>query len=146
MAFDHIRVIRISQIEFCKIPRAKGNKMVAIGFMQHTFATDLMDFDPAPGTADRNLATQGVAVVYTADCCLHMGGLAGMVMIKTESRDELFIDVQTRNLGDFSITVPVLDIERPREGGRGKAGAHQGGHKDVCQAQWKGRQLHNAPV
>lgn len=146
MAFNHIRVIRVGQIEFGKIPRAKGNKMMAVGFMQHAFATDLMNFNPAPGTADRNLATQGVAVVYTADRCLHMGGLAGMVVIKAEGRDKLFINVQTRDLGDFPITIPVLDIERSRKGRRGKADAHHGGHKDVCQAKWKGRQLHNAPV
>ncbi len=126
MAFDHVRVVRIGKVEFGEVARAKGDKMVAIGFMQHAFATDLMDLDLAFRPTDRDFATQGVTVVHAADCRFHMGGLAGMVMVKAEGRDKPLIHIQARGLGYFTITIPVLNIKRPGQCWRCKAGTQHG--------------------
>ena len=94
MALDHIGVIRIGQVEFGKVTRTQGNKMMAIRLMQHALATDLMDLDFPGRAADRDLPAQRIAVVHAADGCLDMGGLGRVLMIKVEGRDKLFIHIQ----------------------------------------------------
>lgn len=135
MAFDHIGVIGIGQVEFGKVARAQGNQMMAIGLMQHAFATDLMDLDLPGRATDGNLPAQGIAVIHAADGGLDMGGLGGVVMVKVEGRDKLFIHIQARDFGNLALAVPVLHVKRPGKGRGGQQGAQHGGQQDTDRAR-----------
>ncbi|POF64246.1 hypothetical protein KMAL_01400 [Novacetimonas maltaceti] len=114
--FHHFRVIGVIKVEFGKILRAQCDEVMAIRGMQDAFTADFMCFGLARGEADRDLATQGIAVVEPAHRRFDVDGAFGMTGIKPECRDEPFVDIQARDLGNLVRGAAICHIERAGKG------------------------------